>query len=508
MKRKLITLILVLTMVLSMAQPAFADDAFNASRFTGIYVDKEVFLMADSFNKVIWSYTKDQGWVKLAGAYGPADASGEPSGAYTDGLLSDAHFVSPRDISPFMKGYAVSDSAANAVRFIEGEKVRTLLGPEIGLKNPTGLATDEDGVLYISDTNNGRIVRLEEDGSTRVYCAGLVDPTGLSYREGKLYVCETGKNRIIEIDCETEKAEVYCGKAIEDGAEYLGEYINGSLNAARFNHPQGILASEDGNIYIADTGNMAIRVISEGRVYTVIDCEDTYQTMTHPVDLAEYGSAVYIADDTSYESLAFAKASGYGASAVNHGFIDIPQGSWYEAAAAKAKSYGFVSGVTQTTFGGDSPITRAQYVTMLSGVLKYFDGTTVVGGDAQFPDNPDSAWYAKYVRWAADEGLMSGIYIDGELCACPDRTLTREQLAVMLKAFAEKNDFALKDAKDLSPAEYSDGADVSSWAGEAMAWALQKDILGGYTDGSLRPQEAVTRAQATVILSNFVEKVQ
>ncbi|MCQ2561762.1 MAG: S-layer homology domain-containing protein [Clostridia bacterium] len=444
MNKKIVSLILVLALVLSMSSAVFAVSGLTAARFTGVYIDEKAFLMVDSYNKIIWSYT-DGGWVKFAGKIGQEDASGEPVGAYADGAADSAYFTSPRDAAAFLNGYAVSDSQANVVRFIENGKVRTLIGAESGLKHPTGLETDSEGNLYVADTGNNRIIRMDKNGSMRVYCAGFASPTGMSYRDGKLYVCETGKNRIIEVDCETETAKVISGTAVPDGEDYMGQFRNGALASARYNHPQGILASADGNIYIADTGNMAIRVISGGRVYTALSCEATHYTMTNPVDIAERGDTIYIADDTSYESLSFNKQAAYGSavSAASSGFTDIPAGSWYALGAAKAKAYGFVSGLTATTFGGDRPVTRAQYVAMLAGIEKYFDGYAIIDSDATFPDVPGNAWYGSYIRWAADQGYMAGVKADGVTYARPDNVLTREQLVVMLYAFANSNDIAL-----------------------------------------------------------------
>ena len=113
-----------------------------------------------------------------------------------------------------------------------------------------------------------------------------------------------------------------------------------------------------------------------------------------------------------------------------------------------------------------------------------------------FADIPAGSWYEAAVRWAAETGLAEGV---GGGMFRPDAELTREQFATLLFRFAK----AAEGSGDPGFAEYRDGAAVSGWAREAVAWAIRSGLLQGYGDGTLLPQKTLTRAQLAAILARF-----
>ena len=62
-----------------------------------------------------------------------------------------------------------------------------------------------------------------------------------------------------------------------------------------------------------------------------------------------------------------------------------------------------------------------------------------------------------------------------------------------------------KERGDIS--KFSDGQDVSDWAEKPMQWAIEVSLINGYDDGTLRPQNNITRAEAATMLYNFIEYV-
>lgn len=123
-------------------------------------------------------------------------------------------------------------------------------------------------------------------------------------------------------------------------------------------------------------------------------------------------------------------------------------------------------------------MTRAMIVTVLAA----YDGvdTSSSGG----------VWYEAGQRWAMINGISDGTNMQ--------QTLTREQLAVMLWSYAGKPD------SDYNLTGYLDWAAISSWAAQAMAWAVENGLISG-VDGTLTPQGEATRAQVATILMRFVE---
>ena len=89
-------------------------------------------------------------------------------------------------------------------------------------------------------------------------------------------------------------------------------------------------------------------------------------------------------------------------------FTDIKKGQWYEDEVAYCVQLGYVSGMTETTFVPNGKLTRAQFLTLLAA-LDGVDLETYKGKDAGFTDVKASHWYNEEVCWAVENGITSGI---------------------------------------------------------------------------------------------------
>lgn len=160
-------------------------------------------------------------------------------------------------------------------------------------------------------------------------------------------------------------------------------------------------------------------------------------------------------------------------------FADVPASYWGSDYIDFVTSREIFSGTGANTFDPDLPMNRAMIVTVLAA----YDGadTSSSGG----------AWYEAGQRWAMANGISDGTNME--------QNLTREQLALMLWSYAGK-----PDARQ-SLTGYPDMGSVSSWAKQAMAWAVENGLISG-VDGALAPQGEATRAQVATILMRFVEK--
>ncbi|MBM6756944.1 S-layer homology domain-containing protein [Collinsella tanakaei] len=122
--------------------------------------------------------------------------------------------------------------------------------------------------------------------------------------------------------------------------------------------------------------------------------------------------------------------------------------------------------------------------------------TATEAGDTEEPekissDVPSDAWYAESVQWAAENGVFLGY--EGSGSFGPDAPITREQIAVVLWRQAGE------PAGDLSG--FPDGGKTSSWAREAMVWAVGEGIFTGNSEaGQLMPAGNLTRAEAATFM--------
>ena len=239
-------------------------------------------LVTDTFYKVVWRVQDGVSEV-FAGANSVEDLYGMPLGGYNDAIHIRSLFRSPWGITPFLDGWAVSDPDNDVVRLIRPETVETvnartkenLKTTELGVaySYPTGLATDVNGNLYISDTHNGAIRVVTPEGDLRTYIDGLKDPMGICWYKGSLYVAETGAHRILRVN--RGEATVIAGSG-EEG------FADGAAESAMFSSPQNVLATDQG-IFIADTANGAVRRLSDGWVDTMIAPTQGRELESYPV---------------------------------------------------------------------------------------------------------------------------------------------------------------------------------------------------------------------------------
>lgn len=181
-------------------------------------------------------------------------------------------------------------------------------------------------------------------------------------------------------------------------------------------------------------------------------------------------------------------------------FADVPEEQWYYEGVREAVLLGLFNGTSPHHFGPDGQMTRAMLVT----VLWRYAGAPAAGS-SPFRDVPEGQWFSEAISWAAAQGVVSGI---GDRRFDPDGYVTREQLATILYRYGKADGLALSGkAEALSP--FPDAAEVSSYATEAMGWAVKAGIITGSKEGSktlLLPRGNATRAQVAVITARFIEK--
>ena len=100
------------------------------------------------------------------------------------------------------------------------------------------------------------------------------------------------------------------------------------------------------------------------------------------------------------------------------------------------------------------------------------------------------------IEWARRMNIVSGV---GENRFAPDAPATREQLAVIDDYFALQQGI-LQVESTAQPLTFTDAASISPWASAAVAQLQREGVLGGYPDGTFRPQNLVTREEACKVL--------
>ena len=160
-----------------------------------------------------------------------------------------------------------------------------------------------------------------------------------------------------------------------------------------------------------------------------------------------------------------------------NGFDDVASSAWYADAVQYITDKGLINGIGDNKFSPSASTTRG----MLMTVLARYAGEDTTGG---------ATWYEKGMDWAKAKGVSDGTN--------PNANITREQLVTMLYRYAgsPKADGKLDS--------FSDSASVSSYAVNAMQWAVANGIVNG-SNGKLNPQNNATRAEVAAILMRFCE---
>ena len=179
-------------------------------------------------------------------------------------------------------------------------------------------------------------------------------------------------------------------------------------------------------------------------------------------------------------------------------FSDVPADAWYAEAVQYVYENGLMTGTSDTAFSPDLTTSRS----MIATILWRMAGSPVVNYAMDFADVPADQWYAEAVRWASSEGIVGG-YGNGSFGT--GDPITREQFAVMLYRFAQKQGYDVSVGENTNILSYTDVSSVSEYAIPAMQWAVGSGVITGMGD-TLAPQGETTRAQAAMMLMRFCEQ--
>lgn len=178
-------------------------------------------------------------------------------------------------------------------------------------------------------------------------------------------------------------------------------------------------------------------------------------------------------------------------------FQDVATTDWFYSAVEFVYGRGYYSGMGENRFEPKTAMTRA----MLATVLHRVSGGKERGESGQFSDIPATSWYADGVNWASTYGVVKGV---GDGIYAPNDPVTREQMVTMLYRYLV--DYRKESVKptDAEPS-FPDWGQVSGWAKEAVAWAVENGIVQGRDTGYFDPKGNANRAEVAAVLQRFAK---
>lgn len=255
------------------------------------------------------------------------------SGALVDGYRENAMFMKPSDVAVAPNGdVIIADTGNHVIRRMDADYVITIAGSgksgysegkerEAEFNEPRSVAVDSDGIIYVSDTMNHCIRRIDGDGNVTLYAgtpghpgyrdgaaaqAQFYEPCGLYISDdGALYVADSANHSIRKIinDTVTTVAGMPGETDRQTGYPQSG-YIDGNISEARFNFPRAITMLSDGSLIVADSMNHTVRMITQEDVRTLVGSgmADQYygsvenMKLTRPEGVCTDGETLYISD--------------------------------------------------------------------------------------------------------------------------------------------------------------------------------------------------------------------
>lgn len=171
------------------------------------------------------------------------------------------------------------------------------------------------------------------------------------------------------------------------------------------------------------------------------------------------------------------------------GYIDVASNAWYAEAVDYVTEKGLMNGTGNQKFSPLNDTTRGQIMTILARM----SGVDTSGS---------SPWYQKGLDWAVSKNVSDGTH--------PEKIITREQLATMLYRYAGSMGYDVQHSNSAASG-FTDSNKVSAYASEAMAWAVDKQLITGVKSGNvveLKPQGSATRAQLATILMRWDKMIK
>ena len=165
-------------------------------------------------------------------------------------------------------------------------------------------------------------------------------------------------------------------------------------------------------------------------------------------------------------------------------FYDVPNGAYFYEAVKWAVENGITTGVGNDLFAPEQPCTRAQIVTFLWRAAGSPEPKTA----SSFTDVPASAYYAKAVAWAVENGITNGMTATE---FAPDATCTRGQSVTFLYRALKGTASGSANFTDVKP---------DAFYADAVSWAVKNDVTNGTSNTTFSPNADCTRAEIVTFL--------
>jgi hypothetical protein len=223
----------------------------------------------------------------------------------------------------------------------------------------------------------------------------------------------------------------------------------------------------------------------------------THETVSDTVE------AESVAEDLSTEDVSADLDGSVGTETNVMSFSDLDSSHWAYAYIIGLANEGILNGYSDGTFKPDQPIDRAEFLKVAletyEDLIIYDLGVEIAARTNPFTDVDPGDWFYEYVTFASYYDMVDG-YQDGTFK--PDQSVTRAE-AVKMVLLSTGIPLLIKTPDSI----FSDVPENSWYKHYIMTLALDTSILAGYSDGTFRPDQSITRAEAVKVIEAVLEMI-
>lgn len=181
-------------------------------------------------------------------------------------------------------------------------------------------------------------------------------------------------------------------------------------------------------------------------------------------------------------------------------FSDITEAAWAAEYIKYAAENGIMTGGGDGTFRPNDAVTRAEFLKILIVSLKLSDETPQTAG---FSDVPTGAWFEGYVNTGVSLGVVNGT---SKTEFSPNAPVSRQDAAVMIQRAVSAAGLKLHIAGDAQ--EFTDGADISDYAVAAVTELSSAGVINGYEDGTFCPNHSMLRSETAKVVYSMISVLE
>ncbi len=299
------------------------------------------------------------------------------------------------------------------------------------------------------------------------------------------YIKDTYINTVIA------KGREMIESALSDKGDTTGSFSQTSLQNG------AIITLHLGGSVILNSGSASLSITNG----TVINVTRGEEAKSGPLN--RYERYMAAEDTTAVVTVTSASLIAYDGDAVpgdgdpvNVSFSDVPSTHWASPYVEKLAGAGYINGTGNGLFSPSNNMTRADFVTILGRIagVNIADYTS-----SSFTDVQAGVYYAPYVEWANKAGIVTGV---GGGKFSPTSNITRSQMAVIAKRYADYAGITLADSGDTS--RFADDSSIESWAATAVYAARNAGIITGRTGNIFDPRGNASRAEVCAVICRLI----